>query len=264
MRERKLDGKWALVTGSSAGLGVAFGKELAALGANLILVARREERLQEVRDEIRSKHLVEIDVIPMDLAADGAAERLYERVKAAGRQVDVLINNAGFGIYGEFTEIDWEQEEDMLHLDIVTVVHLTKLFVQDMVRRDYGYILQIASVGAYQPAPMYASYSAAKSFVLSFGEALNYELRDSAVSCTVLSPGVTRTAFREVAGQGDESLYYRLTMMEKDEVARAGVEAMLAGKPSLVPGRINGLLAWVARVIPRRMATHLAHQMTEI
>jgi len=261
MTDMELKGKWALVTGASSGLGTSFAHRLAARGANLILVARREERLNAVRAGIMERFAVEVEVIPMDLTAHDAPAVLHERITGAGRQVDVLVNNAGFGAFGTFLDIPWEKERTMLELDIVALVHMTRLFAKDMVARGSGWILQVASTGAYQPTPLFASYAAAKSFVLNFGEAIHYELRGTGVSCTVLSPGVTRTEFHEVAGQS-YGLYHRVTAMDPDRVAEIGIRAMLKRKPSVVAGRLNALFAWGAsRIMPRRMVLSLAYRL---
>jgi short-subunit dehydrogenase len=151
----------------------------------------------------------------------------------------------------------------MLELDILTLVHMTKLFVKDMVARNFGHVLQIASIGAYQPSPTYATYSAAKSFVLLFGEALSYELRKTKVRVTVLSPGVTKTEFFEVAGQ-KPTLYQRLAMMESPAVVRIGINAMLRGRPSVVPGLFNALMTWGTRLMPRRWLAVIADRLMQI
>ena len=196
-----LRGKWGLVTGASSGLGVDFAKELAARGCNLILVARRADLLRQQAAAIAGQYGVAVEAIPLDLAASDAPQALYDRTRDLGRDITVLINNAGYAIYGPFVETPWERERDMLELDIVTLVGLTKFFARDMVARGSGFILLLASIGAFQPTPLYATYSAAKSFVLNFGEALNHELRRTGVRCTVLSPGITATGFLRVSGQ---------------------------------------------------------------
>jgi short-subunit dehydrogenase len=253
-----LQGKTALITGASSGLGADFARELATRGCNQILVARREELLRSLKEEIGGRHEVEVEIIPMDLTAPMAPQELHDRVQNQGRVVDVLINNAGYGLFGEFVDIPWEREQNMLELDIIVLTHLTKLFVRGMLARRFGYILQISSNGAYQPTPTYATYAAAKTYVLYFGEALNYELRNTGVSCTVLSPGVTATAFRNVAGQRT-TLYQRVMMMPSRKVVRIGVEAMLKRRSSVVPGWVNAFLAWGTRLIPRRWSAALAH-----
>ena len=262
MNNQQLQGKWALITGASSGLGVDFAHDLAARGCNVILVARRQERLEAVAQEVMAKHDVVAKVIAMDLGEAEAPQRLYDKVKEMGTAVSVLINNAGFGVYGKFTDIPWEREAAMLNLDIVTLVHLTKLFIKDMVMADFGYVLQVSSIGAYQPSPLYASYSASKAFVLSFGEAINYELRDSNVSVTVVSPGVTRTEFLDVAGQ-ETTFYQRMMMMESKDVVRIGVDAMLKGKASVIPGFGNWLGAWMNRLVPRRAQAALTYRLMQ-
>jgi short-subunit dehydrogenase len=250
----KLLGKRAVVTGASSGLGVDFARELARLGSDLVLVARRVDRLEALAAELTKEHGVRVEVVAMDLGAPGAAQTLHAKVGGA----DILVNNAGFGLYGDALDMDWQRERAMLELDIVTLVELTKLFGKEMRQRGFGRILQVASIGAYQPTPLYATYSAAKAFVLSYGEALNYELRGTGVTCTVVSPGVTATEFLEVSGQ-KKTLYQRIFMMQSPEVARLGVRAMLRGKPSVVTGFSNALAAWSMRLTPRRLQTAIAY-----
>jgi short-subunit dehydrogenase len=255
-----LRGRHALVTGSSSGLGVEFARELARRGCDLTLVARREDRLQALRQELCARYGVKVFVVPADLTAPGATQRLYEEAKESGKPVDVLVNNAGFGIYGEAVEIPWEREKSMLDLDIIALAHLTKLFAKDMLSRNFGFILQIASIGAYQPSPTYASYSAAKSYVLHFGEALSYELRNTGVSCTVLSPGISATEFLKVSGQ-QASLYQRLVMMQPSKVARVGVESMLKRTMSIVPGRLNAATIFLKWILPCRLSAAISHRL---
>ena len=223
-----------------------------------MLVARREDPLRTVAVDIEKDHGVRADFITMDLAVPNAPQALYDQLQQRGIQVDVLVNNAGFGIYGEFASVPWEREKAMLDIDIITLTHMTKLFVQDMLKRGSGYILQVASIGAYQPSPTYATYSAAKAYVLMMGEALNYELRHSGVSVTVISPGVTATEFLKVAGQSP-SLYQRMMMMDSSSVARIGIESMLRRRPSVVPGVMNNVAAFTTRFMPRRMQAAAAN-----
>lgn len=260
MNTAALQGKTALVTGASSGLGAEFARQLARMGCHLIVVARREDRLQALKAELEAAAMVPVHVIPADLGAPDAAAALHDRVKAAGLTVDVLVNNAGFGLYGEHMQIPWEREREMLMLDVVALMQLTKLFAADMLARGSGWILQVSSIGAYQPSPTYAAYSAAKSFVLFFGEALNYELRNSGVGVTVLSPGVTATDFLKVAGQ-KASLYQRLLMMQAPEVVRVGIKAMLKRRPSVIAGRLNALIAWTTRFTPRRWTAAIAYRL---
>ena len=258
-----LKGKTALVTGASSGLGVDFATILAERGCNVVLVARREDRLRKLADDLAARHGVKTHVIATSLSPLGSAQALYDRIRGLGLEVDVLVNNAGFGVHGPFTETPWEREEEMLLLDVVALVHLTKLFVRDMVARNSGYVLQVSSIGAYQPSPTYATYSAAKAFVLSFGEALSYELRATNVKVSVLSPGVTETEFLEVAGQ-KRTLYQRMSMMASRPVAEIGIDAMLRGKPSKVAGLMNALTAWSLRFMPRRAQAAMASAAMQI
>ncbi|MGD8698170.1 MAG: SDR family oxidoreductase [Gemmatimonadales bacterium] len=257
MAQSDIHGSWALVTGASSGLGVDFARELAARGANLILVARRNERLRVLAGEIKVNHPVEVDVEAIDLAVPDAAEALYQRLNEKGRSVEILVNNAGFGVHGTFLDNSWRRERDMIQVDVIALVQLTKLFAAKMVKRGFGRILQVASTAAFQPVPTYAVYGACKAFVLSFSEALNYELRGSGVTCTVLAPGVTATEFQAVAGH-PYSRYMRLTEMKSSDVARRGVEAMLSGRSSVVPGVHNAAVVASERLAPRRLLTALA------
>ena len=259
MSTSSLAGKTALVTGASSGLGVDFARELARRGCNLVLVARREDLLKQVQQELQATG-VKVSVVTLDLTATGAAKALHDLLNQQRTAVDVLVNNAGFGLFGKELDLPWERTEQMLQLNVVALTHLSKLFARDMARRGGGYILQIASTAAYQPSPGYTAYAATKAYVLSFGEALNYELRGSGVSCTVVSPGVTATEFLKVSGQ-KPTWYHRLTMMTSAEVARAGVRKMLARRSSAVIGWMNWLGAFSVRFSPRSLATALGYHL---
>lgn len=253
-------GKWALITGASSGLGMDFARILADRGCNLILVARREDRMQTLARELISKYSVGVEVLAADLGDRAQVSELFARTQALGRKVEILVNNAGFGVHGRFHENSWEREHQALELDVVTLAHLTHLYLPAMIERGCGYVLQVSSIGAFSPTPTYASYAAAKTYVLHFGEALNRELAGTGVSCTVLCPGVTRTEFLEVSGQ-QPTLYQRLVMMESPEVCRLGIERMLARKSSVVPGWINSLTAWSTRFVPRGLQAWLAEKL---
>ena len=260
MKNEILRGKTALITGASSGIGADFAGELAARGCNLILSARRVDRLQELQKEIAARYRVEADYVAADLAAPDAPQRLYDGVKAMGRVVDALINNAGYAVYGQFQTTEWERMRSMLELDIVALTHLTRLYAADMAARRFGYVLLVASTGAFQPTPMYAAYAAAKSYVLSLGEALHYELRKAGVGCTVLCPGVTRTEFFDVAGR-QMMPFQRATAMVSADVARIGIRAMLDGRSCVVAGRINSLVAWSTRLAPRQFLAAMADRL---
>jgi short-subunit dehydrogenase len=251
-------GRTALVTGASSGLGADFARHLAAAGAHLVLVARRAEALEALAAALRAAHRVEVEVVAMDLGGPGAPETLHAEVARRGRQVDVLVNNAGFGLFGDFLSIDPARERAMMEIDVLVPLALTRLFGAGMVARGRGWVLQVSSIGGYQPTPLYATYSAAKAFVLSWGEALNYEWKPRGVAVTVLSPGITATEFLKVSGQ-KATLYQRLLMMDSPTVTRIGLSALARGKGSVVPGLVNKLTAFSGRLLPRAWMPPVAH-----
>ena len=253
----QLRGQTALVTGASSGLGVDFAAGLAARGADLVLTARRVDKLQALADTLRADHGVEVRVEPADLSRADERERLAQTLEQAGVAVDLLINNAGFGVFGDFREVDWEPTERMLQLDIVALTHLTRLFVNPMVERGRGRIMLVASTGAFQPSPGYAAYSAAKAYVLSFGHALHFELRHTEVTCTTVCPGVTATEFLQVSGQR-KTWYHKATMMSSPKVAELGLKRMLDGGPEIVTGWMNALNAFQMRFLSRPLMARIA------
>lgn len=255
-------GKTALITGASSGLGAEFARQFAELGCSLILVARRFDRLQQLRAEISIQNEISIECIAMDLSQTDAPQRLYDQLTASGRMVDVLVNNAGFGVFGDFLPTHWDRIYPMLHLDIVTLTQLTHIFAADMVKRGSGHILLIGSTGSFQPTPGYAAYSAAKSYVLSLGEALHYELRQKGVKVCVLCPGVTQTEFFEVAGQ-QPTAFQRATMMTVPAVVRIGIKALIKGRSSVVSGWSNAFLAWGTRLLPRQVLAAVSGRLME-
>jgi short-subunit dehydrogenase len=255
-----LRGRTALVTGASSGMGVDYARELARRGADLILVARRAAALERLAQALHAEYGIEARAWPADLADAVARDRLYRQLEAEGRPVDLLLNNAGFGLCGPFVDADWGRLDPMLQLDVVALTHLTRLFAPGMVARRWGRILLVASVAAFQPSPPYAAYAAAKSYVLSFGLALGHELRGTGVSCTVACPGVTATEFFEVAGQSPTH-YHRLMGMPSTRAAALGLQALLARRPLAVIGRRNAVLAWSTRLLPRTWAAALTARL---
>jgi hypothetical protein len=249
--------RWALVTGASSGLGADYARELAARGCGLVLVARREERLKQLASEIEGAHGVATRVIALDLGRPDAAETLHGRLRSEGVAVDVLVNNAGFGLYGPFLDTPWPRLHEMLELDVVALTHLTRVFAAEMAERGTGWVLLVSSIGAFQPTPTYAAYSAAKSYVLSLGEALASELRPRGVAVCTVCPGVTETEFLAVAGQS-RSLYQRIFMMQSPAVVRSSLRALFAGRSSVVPGFSNKAAAFSMRLLPRRLQAALA------
>ena len=253
---RNYQGRWALVTGASSGLGVEFARALAASKVNLVLTARREAPMRELAADLTRRHGVEVAVELADLGKPGSAAALQARIDERGIALDILINNAGFGLSGPFLDQDPERLQDMLQLDIVSLTELTRLFGKRMLARGDGWILLVASLASYQPTPHLASYAAAKAYVSSFGEALNVELAPK-VGVTVLSPGLMDTGFNEVSGFRTPNSV-KSTMLPPAEVASIGLEALFAGKPSVIAGRLNRMLAFSNRFTSRHLQAKLA------
>jgi len=249
---------YALITGASSGLGTDFARQLSSKGWNLVLVARRGKRLNQVKREILADHKVDIIVLPMDLTITNAPQEIYNILQTQDIIVDILINNAGAGLYGPFYQTNLKRQLNLLKLNMTSVVELTYLFLKDMIERKTGYLLFVSSIGAFQPTPLYAAYAATKSFILHFGLALHRELRSTGVSSTVLSPGVTKSEFLEVAGQ-KPNLFQKLTMMDSFRVTQIGLEAMFKRRGSVVPGIVNKLTVLFTYLLPRRVTTNMAH-----
>lgn len=252
----------ALVTGASLGIGLELAKNFAEDGIDLILVARSEGKLTQIAQEFEAKHGVKATVIAMDLAAPGAAEKLHAKVKALGLTVDYLVNNAGYGQYGRFLEIDAKVDLGMLQLNMIFLTESTRLFGQDMVERKQGRVLNVASTAAFQPGPLMATYYATKAYVLSLSEALNNEFKDCGVTVTALCPGPTRSGFQDNAKMAGSRIL-ELGMMEAAPVAKQGYQAMRRGKAVIIPGVANNFLAQSVRFTPRSIVTKLSRYISE-
>ena len=248
-------GRTALVTGASSGIGADIARELAKRGANVILVARRRENLETLATELSALG-VKADAAPCDIADESARFALA----AAHPDVDILVNNAGLGVFGMFADADWKNIENMLTVNITALTHLTHLFAAPMAARGYGRMMMVASTAAYQPVPLYAAYAASKAYVLSLSAALNVEYKPTGVKFTTLSPGTTASEFFEVAAQ-KKSVIVEKTMMTSAAVAKIGVDAMAAGKPSVVAGAMNAIAAFGTRFSPRAMAAEIAYRV---
>jgi short-subunit dehydrogenase len=246
--------KSALITGASSGIGRDFARLLARDGYDLFLVARSEGKLRVVAEEVGHA-----SVIVADLASPAAPQKIFD---AAG-PVDVLINNAGFGISGPFVETDLKAELEMIQVNIAAFTHLTKLFVRPMVARKSGRIMNVASTAALQPGPLMAVYYATKAYVLSFSEAIAEELHGAGVTVTALCPGPTATGFAAVSGMESSRLFNVTRPMNSEAVARYGIRAMQYGKRVAIPGVTNKLMAQSIRVSPRRLVTTIVRKLQE-
>jgi len=249
--KRPLAQHTALVTGASGGIGADIARELAALGADLVLTARSADRLEALAAELRERHDIAVAVLPADLSTPTGVEAL---IAAADRdhQVDILVNNAGLGLWGPFVESPWAEVERQLQVDLMALTRLTHHFAPPMKARGRGRIMNVASFLALSPCPDFAVYAAAKSYVLSLTEALDVELKKSGVRCFATCPGGTRTGFSEVAGQRLNKVGER-SLMTSAEVARLSVNKMMRGRRTYIPGWFNVISAYIVALLPRTM-----------
>ena len=254
--------KTALITGASGGIGYELALLLARDGFDCILVARSRDKLDELAARLESEFRVKTLVVARDLSKPTAVDEIYEEVSAASMSIDVLVNNAGFPVYGRFVDTDWQAELDMLQVNVVALTALTKLFVRGMVERRNGRILNLASTAAFVPGPLMAVYYASKAYVLSFSQALANELQGTGVTVTALAPGPTRTGFQK-RGVMEDSRLVRGQIADAKSVAAAGYRGMMRGKTIVIPGFSNKLIPWVARVSPRGTVTRVVRRMQE-
>jgi len=249
-------GKWALVTGGSTGIGFEIAKLCAKDGHNVILVARDEAELESAKGQIQRESGVQVKTIVKDLFDVNASKEVYDQVVSEGCEVSILVNNAGQGEYGFFHETDVFRDLDIINLNIVAPVYLTKLFAKDMVARKEGRILNLASIVSKNPTPLLAIYSASKAFVYSFSMALRNELSDHNISVTALLPGATDTDFFGKAGMLNTVEYNENATGDPAEVAEAGYKAMMDGDEKVVAeGMKNKMMANMANVMPDSMIT---------
>ncbi|MDO8793049.1 MAG: SDR family oxidoreductase [Vicinamibacterales bacterium] len=242
----------SLITGASAGIGAAFAEVFAANGFDLILTARRAERLEAMAADLRTRYGRVVHVVPADLAEPGAVERLCSTLAGQGLTADALVNNAGYGVPGLLTTPAWERQRDLLQVLVGAVVELTHRLLPGMLARGYGRIINVSSLAGLIPAPAgHTLYPAAKSFVMRFSEALAEETRGKGVHVTALCPGFTLSEFHDVTGtRPSVSKLPSLMWMDAPSVARSGFDAVMAGIPVHVPGRANRVIAFVARHAP--------------
>ncbi len=255
--------KTALITGASSGIGKEFAKIHSQSGGNIVIVARSKDKLESLKFEIESKYSNLVHVLVKDLSKPNASEELYNEVKELDINIDYLINNAGFGIYGMFNDSDLNAQKDMLNLNVIALMNLTHLFVQDMIKRGTGKVLNVSSTAAFQPLPIMSTYAASKTFVLHFSEAINNELKDKGVSVTALCPGVTESEFHEVAHNTESKLIKESKMASSYEVARCGYDAMLEGKSFVIHGTSNYLKALSTRFASRDSVIKVSRKIME-
>jgi short-subunit dehydrogenase len=261
MAERS--GLTALITGASAGLGRDFARLFAADGHDVVLVARRRDKLEELAAELEGGGGgVRAHVLPADLTDPGAPLHIHDHLQASGIEIELLVNNAGFGSTGRFAELDTERELDMITVNIRALTHLTRLFLPAMIARGHGRVLNVGSTAGFQAGPYMATYYATKAFVNHFSEALSHELADTGVTVTVSCPGATATEFAAIAGN-DKSQLFAATVASSEDVAREAYRAMMKGKRMIVHGARNRFLVQSLRVSPRRLVHAIAAKLNQ-
>jgi len=247
---------YALITGASSGIGYELAKLFAKDNHNLVLVARREERLRQLSTDLEDQYKIKTLVIPKDLSQAQSAQEIFELLKQNEITIDYLINNAGFIVYGSFSDTNWAEESKMIQLHIETLTHLIKLFLPDMLRRKNGKILNIGSTGSFVPGPFNAVYCATKNYILSLSEAIAEELAGTGVTVTALCPGGTKTEFAEKAYVKNSSANF-FQSMEAEQVAKIGYKALMKGKRVAIPGMLNKVQIFSTRFIPRILVSKL-------
>ncbi len=241
-----------LVTGASAGIGLELSKIFAQHHYNLVLVARRQERLQDLKKELEESYQINAQVISLNLTMSGAPKQLYDELKKQNITIDILVNNAGFGLQGSFVKTDSQIERNMIELNIQTLTELTKLFLRDMVARHKGKILNVASTASFLPGPYMSVYYASKAYVLSFSKALAYETRKDGVTISALCPGPTNTEFQEQAGIAHSNIFSgkMLPVTTAKKVAEAGYRGLMKGKTVIIPGIMNKIGTYSSSFTP--------------
>jgi len=251
-------GTTALITGASSGIGAEIARGLAARGLSVTLVARREDRLRELADEITELHGVEAEVVTGDVSTERSRKKLIDEIERRGLTVEVLVNNAGFGHQADFATSPRERMLEMVNINVEAVVDLTSRFMTGMIDRGRGGVINIASTAAFQPLPGSAVYGATKAFVLSFSEAIRTELRGTGVSVTAVCPGPVKTEFTEVAGFGGvEDRTPSAVWMSAEDIAKHAVDGAAADRRVVVPGALNRATALAGQHSPRALALPL-------
>lgn len=246
--------KTALITGASSGIGLDLAKIHAQKGDNLVLIARREDKLLELKTELEKSNNTQVFTITKDLSNFNAAQEVYDILKEKDIRIEYLINNAGFGGYGFFHETGWEKEGKMIDLNIRSLTHFTKLFAKDMVAQGSGKIMNVASTASFLPGPLMAVYYATKHYVLNFSESIANELKGTGVTVTALCPGPTTSGFQDAADLNDSQLFKRTIVASSEKVARYGYKSMMNGKTVAIEGISNKIFSFLSRITPRKIA----------
>ena len=256
--------KTALITGASCGLGYSFAHVFAREGYNLVLVARNGERLEEIKREIEEKYSSNVTVIAKDLCKSDSAKEIYVATETAGINIDVLVNNAGSGDFGEFHKCDLDKQVRMVQLNCIALMELCRYYLPAMVGRGSGNVVNVDSIAAFQPGPLMSVYYATKAFVFSFSQALTRELKGSGVKVMALCPGPIRTNFDVAANFGESGLFKNLKVWSPDVVAEFGYKNMKKGKSYCVIGLMNKLMVFSTRLAPRALISETVYQIQKV
>jgi len=254
--------KYALVTGASSGIGYELAKLFAQDGKNIVVVARSQDRLEKLKTEIENKSGTKVIVLVKDLSKPDAPQEIYSDLEKKNINVDVLVNNAGFSVYGKFAGSDWKQEAEMLRVNIFSLTQLTKLFLKKMLENKSGKIMNVASGAAFSPIPLFSVYAATKAYVLHFSDALANELAGTGVSVTCFCPAATRSRFYERANAEDSKLA-KGRLMDSARAARIGYAALKKGKVVTVAGISTSLMCFAPRLAPRSLVTKISRSLVE-
>ncbi|WP_417195942.1 SDR family NAD(P)-dependent oxidoreductase [Bizionia sp.] len=253
--------KTALITGGASGLGFELALLFAKDDYNLVLVDINSEKLEEAKHDIEKLFSVDVKIMAKDLSQINISSEIMSEL--GNTEIDALVNNAGFGCFGAFHEVDWERQSQMLNLHVLTTTHLTKLVVEGMVKRGSGKILNLSSLAAFQPGPLMCLYYATKGYILSFSEAISNELKGTGVTVTALCPGPTKTSFQQVVANDCSENKITFNMASAQAVAAYGYKCMMKGKCVAIPGGINKILGTLPRFIPRNMAANIVRKIQE-
>lgn len=253
----------ALITGASSGIGLELAKIHASKGGDLVLVARNKSKLDQLKNELERQYKITVYTIGKDLSAHNAAQEVYDETTKHNIQIDYLINNAGFGNFGMFVETEWNKELEMINLNISSLTQFTKLYIQDMVKRGNGKIMNVASTAAFQSGPTMAVYYATKAYVLSFSEAVDNEVSGKGVSITTLCPGATESGFQAAGAMEESNLVKGKKLPSSKEVAEYGYKAMMNGKTVAIHGWMNYIMANAVRFIPRALVVKVTRKIQD-
>jgi short-subunit dehydrogenase len=245
----------ALITGASSGIGEAFAELFAAEGFDLVITARRDDRLRALQARLQQQHGVRVEVIPADLSQPAAPARLCAEIAARGLTIDALVNNAGYGVPGSYLASTWETHAAFLQVLVTAVAELTHRLLPGMIERRYGRIVNVASLAGLVPSPAgHTLYGASKAFLIKFSESLAHEVRRDGVHVTAICPGFTRSEFHDVTGtRAVMSALPGFMWMDAADVARLGYTAVMAGEPIVITGRVNSAIAMLVRILPQRL-----------